>query len=85
MKDNPSLIKLLISYGSDPSKLGPNRETPLIIATRAGKYDSVIALLEGGAYPDDTDLTGRTALNWAKQKRFNKIEDALLQAGAYNN
>ena len=43
-----------------------------------------ISLLEGGAYPDDTDLTGRTALDWAKAKRFKRIEDLLIENGAYN-
>ena len=84
-RDDPNLIKTLISYGADPNKLGPNRQTPLIIASREGKFNSVKALLDGGAYPDDTDLTGRTALDWAKIKRFKRIEDLLIENGAYSN
>ncbi len=84
-KDDPNLIKTLINFGANPNKLGPNRQTPLIIASREGKYNSAKALLDGGAFPDDTDLTGRTALDWAKAKRFKRIEDLLVENGAYRN
>ena len=39
----------------------------------------------GGAYPGDTDLTGRTALQWAKIKHFKRIENLLEEYGAYGN
>ena len=32
---------------------------------------------ENGAYPDDTDLTGRTALDWAREQRHRRIVSFL--------
>jgi len=34
-------------------------------------------LIENGAYPDDTDLTGRTALDWAREQRHRRIVSYL--------
>ena len=84
-KNNISIINELINFGAKLDRYGENKETPLIIASRFGNYESVLALLKGGAYPDDTDLTGRTALQWAKIKHFKRIENALKEYGAYNN
>ena len=52
---------------------------------RFGNFEAVKALLEGGAYPDDTDLTGRTALQWAKIKHYKRIKEVLVEYGAYDN
>ncbi|MBT4695285.1 MAG: ankyrin repeat domain-containing protein, partial [Alphaproteobacteria bacterium] len=84
-KNNISIINELINFGAKPDRYGANKETPLIIASRFGNYEAVSALLEGGAYPDDTDLTGRTALQWAKIKHFKRIENLLEEYGAYSN
>lgn len=84
-KNNYNLVSELIKSGANPDKSGPNKETPLIIASRFGNFEAVNALLEGGAYPDDTDLTGRTAFQWAKIKHYKRIQDILIEYGAYEN
>ena len=80
-----NLISELIKIGANPDRSGPNNETPIIIASRFGNFEAVKALLEGGAYPDDTDLTGRTALQWAKIKHYKRIKEVLIEYGAYDN
>ena len=82
---NFNLVSELIKFGANPDRSGPNKETPLIIASRFGNFEAVKALLEGGAYPDDTDLTGRTALQWAKIKHYKRIKEVLIEYGAYDN
>lgn len=71
------VMKHLIEHGADTEKPGLRREVPIIRAARAGKLEAVKLLIESGAYPDDTDLTGRTALEWAQAGRHQRVVDYL--------
>ncbi len=83
---NTKLVHLsaaLLQAGADPDRLGANREPAIIIATRAGQADMVRLLLDWDADYEATDLTGRTALGIAEQRRDRVIADMLRDAGAY--
>lgn len=77
------LSALILEAGGDPDRLGANREPAIIIAARAGQADMVQLLLDWDADYDATDLTGRTALAIAEQRRDPVIADMLRAAGAY--
>lgn len=77
------LSALILEAGGDPDRLGANREPAIIVATRAGQSDMVRLLLDWDADYDATDLTGRTALAIAVQRRDQTIADMLRDAGAY--
>jgi len=77
------LSALILEAGGDPDRLGANREPAIIVATRAGQADMVRLLLDWDADYDATDLTGRTALAIAVQRRDETIADMLRAAGAY--
>ena len=77
------LAALILEAGADPDRLGANREPAIIIATRAGQAEMVRLLLDRDADYDATDLTGRTALAIAEQRRDPVISDMLRAAGAY--
>lgn len=69
---------LLLAAGADPNRSGPNYEPPLIVAARRGDEAIVLALLDAGADMTLADNTGRTALQWARALRHEKIV-ALLE------
>lgn len=73
----------LLAAGADPDRLGANREPAIIIATRAGQAEMVRLLLDWDADYEATDLTGRTALGIAEQRRDRVITNMLRDAGAY--
>lgn len=77
------LSALILEAGGDPDRLGANREPAIIIAARAGQADMVQLLLDWDADYDATDLTGRTALAIAEQRRDPVIADMLRAVGAY--
>ena len=77
------LSAALLEAGADPDRLGASREPAIIIAARAGQADMVRLLLDWDADYEATDLTGRTALSIAEQRRDRVIADMLRQAGAY--
>jgi len=77
------LSALLLEKGADPDRLGANREPAIIIAARAGQADIVRLLLDWDADYEATDLTGRTALGIAEQRRDRVIANMLREAGAY--
>ena len=77
------LSALLLEAGADPDRLGANREPAIIVATRAGQADMVRLLLDWDADYEATDLTGRSALGIAEQRRDRVITDMLREAGAY--
>lgn len=78
-----NLSSTLLEAGADPDRLGANREPAIIIATRAGQAEMVKLLLDYDADYEATDLTGRTALGIAEQRRDRVIADMLRDAGAY--
>ncbi|AWZ02768.1 ankyrin repeats (3 copies) [Rhodobiaceae bacterium] len=77
------LSAALLEAGADPDRLGASREPAIIIAARAGQAEMVHLLLDWDADYEATDLTGRTALGIAEQRRDRVIENMLREAGAY--
>ncbi|MCE8000180.1 MAG: hypothetical protein HEP70_15085 [Rhodobiaceae bacterium] len=73
----------LLEAGADPDRLGADREPAIIIAARAGQAEMVRLLLDWDADYEATDLTGRTALGIAEQRRDRVIANMLREAGAY--
>lgn len=73
----------ILEAGADPDRLGADREPAIIIATRAGQAEMVRLLLDWDADYEATDLTGRTALGIAEQRRDRVIAEMLREAGAY--
>jgi ankyrin repeat protein len=61
---------------------GPNGETPLIAAARAGYPEAADWLIGLGARVDETNRAGETALIVAVQRRQVSIVRSLLNAGA---
>ena len=76
------VTSIVLKAGADPDRPGANREPPLIIASRNGDAEMVQLLLDYNADYEATDLTGRTALNIARERRFSHVVNALEAAGA---
>lgn len=72
----------LLKAGARPDRSCANRDTPLILAVRAGRASVVNVLIKHGADIEATDLTGRSALSLAQERRYNDIAAALQEAGA---
>lgn len=51
-----STTKLLIRYGANVSKLGPDFVSPLLLAAAQGHHEIVRLLLQHGADPNQTDV-----------------------------
>jgi ankyrin repeat protein len=71
---------MLLQKGADPDRYGPDRDAPLLIATRAHHTDVVVALIQHGAYLEESDVTGRTALDLARENHFSDIVALLEEA-----
>jgi ankyrin repeat protein len=54
----------------------------LVLAARAGEQTQAIALLGGGADPNQRSADGTTALHWAARNNDTMLVDRLLRAGA---
>ena len=68
-----NIMEALLDAGADPNRTGIRKEVPIIQAARAGHLKAVILLATRGAFLEDTDLTGRTALDWAIMNRHERI------------
>ncbi|MEQ8282635.1 MAG: ankyrin repeat domain-containing protein [Parvibaculum sp.] len=77
------IAEILLNGGADPNLLGNNRDAPLLIATRARNAAFVEALLRHNADLEETDVTGRTALDLAEENHYREIVSILRAAGAY--
>ncbi len=76
-RDRADIVKTLLEAGADPNRLSADNEVPLIEAARAGNTSIVSLLLSAGADRYETDRTGRTALDWAREKRFGQLISLL--------
>ena len=77
------IAEALLQGGANPNLLGSNRDAPLLIATRARNAAFVEALLRHNADIEETDVTGRTALDLAEENHYREIISILRAAGAY--
>lgn len=76
------IAEVLLQGGANPNLLGHNRDAPLLIATRARNAAFVEALVRHEADLNETDVTGRTALNLAEEGHYREIVTILRAAGA---
>lgn len=72
-RDRADIVKVLLDGGADPNRLAVDNEVPLIAAARAGNATIVKLLISAGADRYETDRTGRTAVDWAREKRDQKL------------
>lgn len=74
-----TIVEQLLKAGADVDRPGPNYEPPLVMAARLGRADISAKILAANPMLDETDSTGRTAMDWARNARHPKIV-AQLQA-----
>merc|ERR1712059_25411 len=83
LKDNPDLIKLLISKKCDVNLADElNGNTPLYIATTLDKVDIVKQLITAGADVNIADWDDKTPLHFAASSGFGEIALLLVKAKA---
>lgn len=75
-----NIVELLLGFGADPNLYGRDFDIPLILATREKHRKIIEVLLRFGADIEETDNTGRTALDWARGLRDRRIL-RILQKG----
>jgi len=74
------IARVLIARGADVNKHTTfSGETPLTMAAQMNRAEMVRFLLDHGADPGARDVTGRTALDWARTNRNSEMT-SLLQA-----
>lgn len=80
------VVHKLLSAGADPNRYNPPGEhshcTPLHSAVANGRFETVVALVEGGAELGMKDIHhSATAYEWAVHLKHRKIADYLGTAG----
>jgi ankyrin repeat protein len=72
------LVRDLIRAGGDPNmKIGPNEDTPLILAAGKEHVKVVKVLLANGADKEVTNKFGDTALDIAEEKGHKEMIELL--------
>jgi hypothetical protein len=76
------VVKTLLSAGADPNRYNPpgghSHCTPLHSAVATDRFDTVVALVEGGADTAMTDIHHKmTPLGWAQHLKRDRIADLL--------
>jgi ankyrin repeat protein len=75
-------VTRLLDAGANPNAPLLSGETPLMVASRAGKIAVVEALLAKRASPNAKGSRGQTALMWAVAQKHTDVVKALLAGGA---
>ncbi|XP_066157448.1 ankyrin repeat family A protein 2 [Euwallacea fornicatus] len=75
-------VELLISFNADVNKLGPDEESPLILAASGGHHEVVRLLLNHGAEVDHVNHLCNTALMYAAKENHPHTCQELLLNGA---
>lgn len=78
-RERADIVKVLLDAGADPNRSALDKEMPLIVAARKGLETIVRLLVKAGADRYETDRTGRTAMDWAKERRMSGIVAALSE------
>ena len=81
-RDDAEWIRFLSDNGANPNLADKEGVTPLMISSRRGHLDGVIALLEAGARIDPITATGETPLIFAVHSRNIPLVRVLLANGA---
>ncbi len=72
-KGYSKIVTILLAHKADMEAQDLIRQTPLIAAVRANRYDTAKILLENGANPNHATSSRRTALDWAKTEEMKKL------------
>lgn len=78
----PKIVQLLLERGALVDAEAPNRNTPLMMAARYGKEDSVKLLLARGADPKRTNDQNMTAADFARGAGRESLAAQLSKAGS---
>jgi ankyrin repeat protein len=77
------MLDRLLKAGADPNALGPEGETPLMLAARTGNLDAMRVLLDHHADVNAKDkLRSTTALMWATEQSHPEAVKLLIEHGA---
>eukprot|EP00930_Biecheleria_cincta_P071221 TRINITY_DN58734_c0_g1_i1.p1 TRINITY_DN58734_c0_g1~~TRINITY_DN58734_c0_g1_i1.p1 ORF type:complete len:294 (-),score=47.04 TRINITY_DN58734_c0_g1_i1:107-925(-) len=79
------LAVYLVSRGVDHEAINEAGRTPLVQAAIKGLPRVVDVLLEARADPNHKDRSGKSALQYATQRRQHDVAKKLLQAGAHED
>lgn len=76
------VVQMLLAAGADPNRYNPPGGhchcTPLHSAVSSDQYETVVALVEGGADPSITDIHHKmTPMGWAEYLKRDRIADFL--------
>lgn len=77
----PKIVLLLLERGAVVDAEAPNKNTPLMMAARYGKEDSVKLLLAKGADPKRTNALNQTAADLARAAGRESLAAQLSKAG----
>lgn len=82
MKNYQDIVRLLLQYKTDVNSINRDGYTSLMYASMYGFVEIASTLLENKANPNIKHyFLSKTALDWAKQKKFVEIERMLLRVG----
>lgn len=82
---NYEMVKLLLEYGADPDREGPNRSTSVEQTISNGHYDILELLLSNGADPNYKNYAGNIYLVSACRTGDVKAVELFLKYGADPN
>ncbi len=71
--EKPEVVKMLITKGADVNAMTPGNFTALMSAALNGQAENVKILLDAGANPTIRDNGGRSAADYAKDKKHDDI------------
>ena len=78
---DPRIVALLLERGAIVDAESPNRSTPLMMAARYGKEESVKLLLARGADPKRTNDLGQSAADAARSAGREYLVEELSRPG----
>jgi ankyrin repeat protein len=77
-----AVIEYLLSSGADLALNAPNGVTPVMLAVRGNKPETVKLLASYGFDVNAKNDRGETALTWARRQQSEELETVLRQSGA---
>ncbi|MBU6258945.1 MAG: ankyrin repeat domain-containing protein [Burkholderiales bacterium] len=78
----PEVVRLLLEHGAAIDAPSPNQTTPLMMAARYGREESVSILLAHGADPRQRNIQGLDAAAFARLGGRDKLAARLAEAAA---
>ena len=82
-KEYSDIVRLMLRFGADVNTINRDGYTSLMYATMFGFGNIVGILIENKADPNIKHFfQSKTALDYAREKKFKEIERMLLQVGA---